>query len=153
MTALESVTRARVENMLAAIVGPVTTDQDGDFVIQGTNTRTYVRVVRQENLVLIRLFSWPNADVPRSPELYRWVATHPAGFGRISIVERDGTEEVDILVSHDLLGNTLDTDELGMALAGVNDVAEHSASEVSERFGGRMVFEDPNGTSERAALS
>jgi hypothetical protein len=141
--ALESVTRSRVQEMLSSIFGAVTVDEDDDFVVFDEGLPIYVGVHRQRDLILIQVFSYSNIDVPPSAELYQWVAMGASNltFGRVQLVPSRDDETVRVLISHDLLGNYLDSEELALAVFGVSNNAKSSGTEVQERFGGRRPGE------------
>jgi hypothetical protein len=88
--AFESVTRARVENMLADLVGAVAVRDDGDLAIEDDGTPLFVRVARHDGVVGVRVFA---QAAPRSPGL-----------------------EGDAIVSSDLLGSSLDHAALASAI-------------------------------------
>ncbi len=107
--ALESVTRVRVENMLADLVGAVAVRDDGDLAIEDAGTPIFVRVARRDGVVAVRVFAHAT---PRSPEL--------AG---------------ETMVSSDLLGSRLDHAALTRA---IREVAEGVARRAAERLGGDL---------------
>jgi hypothetical protein len=141
MAAIESVTRARVETMLARLVGQVATDEDGDLVIDHAGVRAYVTVVRLDSIVLLRIFAFSNREVPTSPELYRWAAMAPqyVEFARAALIEREGADTADVVISYELLGNYLDQGELDIAVERVLSVATRVATDVQAQFGGTSL--------------
>ncbi len=153
LIALENVTRSRVEEMLGGLFGGVSVDDDGDFVVVYGSGTIYVRVTRDEHLVFITLFAFTNTDVPPSTELFRWVAmgAETARFGQVRLLESHGSENLRVVVAHELLGNFLDSDELTMALASVSSIAQQSAQVVEERFGGRRLGSPANSTAPELA--
>jgi hypothetical protein len=83
--------------------------------------------------------------VPFSDELCRFIAFNPPDFrfGNLWLresPERDGTLE--ILYTHELLGDYLDREELLLAVGTVTAAADYLDNELQRRFGGERFHED-----------
>ena len=82
-------------------------------------------------------------DVPISNELFRHVALHAddCRIGHLSAFEND-RGSVNLFITHTLLGDYLDEDELVstvyMTLTTANDLDD----ELQKQFGGRRTYED-----------
>lgn len=131
--------RDRVQRMLIDIVGPVGLDRDGDFTVDHESVHVWVMVRDWEEgestTVEIRsIFLW---GVAGTPELFEYIATeaNTYRFGALGLFKRDdGTYNVSM--SHTLLGDTLDPEELKHALLAVTFTVNGLDDELKERFGG-----------------
>ena len=74
-------------------------------------------------------------EVELTNELARAIATESPMFGSVS------WDDGNIRISHLLIGNTLDEDELGLSLAMIGYYVDEIDDEWQLRFGGRKVIE------------
>lgn len=127
----------RVQRMLVDLVGRVEVDSDGDFTFAFESTRVFVSVEEWiEDLSVVRVVSIPVWEVPGSPELFQFVATKSFRFGSLFLFEReDGTFNVNF--SHQLIGDTLDPEELNHAVKAVTFTADQLDDEIKGQFGGK----------------
>lgn len=137
MTALEQLIRSRVQEILEGDFGAVTADADACWVLMERGP-VRVKLITADEYVVIGVDTLAVKDVPRSPELYQWVAEEreQAPFGHVRLVAADSEDRVNLIVLHELLGNHLDHAELVFAVVGVASVAASTADEVAARFGG-----------------
>jgi hypothetical protein len=83
--------------------------------------------------------------VPATPELFRHVAFHADDwyFGHLSVTQPDeGDDRVKLWLTHSLLGDYLDVEELKSALAALANTADGLDDELKQRFGGDRYHED-----------
>jgi hypothetical protein len=83
--------------------------------------------------------------VPATPELFRHVAMHADDwyFGHLSATRYDGDDaHVKLWLSHTLLGDYLDVEELKSALAAVANTADGLDEDLKASFGGERHHED-----------
>lgn len=82
--------------------------------------------------------------VTPTPELFRHVALHADGwyFGHLSVSQPEGEDRVKLWLSHALLGDYLDVEELKAAVAAVANTADGLDDELRASFGGQRYHED-----------
>jgi hypothetical protein len=137
--------RSRVQRMLAELLGSVRVGGNGSFIVENGSTVTFVDVIEWgEGSSLVRIYGALILDVPLTPDLYEWVATEGQRFhfGACRVIPgaEPGTGIVEM--SHTLLADYLDKDELMAAIAGVAGSGDDLDDELQARFGGRR-FTDP----------
>jgi hypothetical protein len=137
--------KERVQTFLTSL-GPVQIDSDGDYVLMAGSTRTYVRIVAHNNneATIVSVFAPILYDVPLTPELYKYVALHANDyiFGHLSLREDDGGMTGRVTMTHKLLGDYLDKEELFYAAFGIAGVADEIDDEMKTLFGGRRLVEE-----------
>ena len=81
--------------------------------------------------------------VPPTPELFRHVAFHADDwyFGHLSVSHHDDDERVKLWLSHALLGDYLDVEELKAAVAALAGTADGLDDELKASFGGERFHE------------
>ena len=117
----------------------------GDFFIRGESTGCHVMLEggwgpkKESNLV--HLLSFVLWDVPITEELLTFIAEGGTRyFGSLSLQRNeDGTG--DLILTHTLLGDFLDSEELNIALASVFFGADFLDDELQGRFGGRRTID------------
>jgi hypothetical protein len=130
----------RVQRLLTDIVGTVQIDRDGDFTFEYESTRVFVGVHPWEgqDLTIVRVSSIPVWEMKGSPELFERVATEAGKlrFGALSLFKRDdGLYNLNL--AHNLIGDTLDPDELKTAVLAVTFTSDDLDDEYSASFGGK----------------
>lgn len=80
-------------------------------------------------------------DVPITPQLFEWVARHGAAryFGAIRLTEGNDASKAILTMTHTLLGDTLDPEELGTALFLTLRDADKLDDELQKQFGGHRL--------------
>lgn len=135
--------KERVQTFLTKNLANVTVDKDGDFSIRHDSARVFVRTRGwREESTLITVFAAVVSGVTPSPELDHYIAynTDDFAFGHLSLTTfSDGTTS--IILSHRLLGDFLDEEELLRAVYGVAFTANDLDDELVSKFGGK-VFHD-----------
>lgn len=131
--------RAYVESLLEKLTNAdkVTPDQDGDYPVRVGDSLYFVRLIGDVNPV-VQVFSTAVKDIPNTPELCTELndINSRIRFARIFWV-RD-----QVLVESDLVGETLDPEELGSACNAVATITDHFAPLLAEKFGGTTSFAD-----------
>jgi hypothetical protein len=79
-------------------------------------------------------------DVPLSPQLYEWIAKNGGlrHFGALRLTESEGSKGT-LALTHTLLGETLDPEELGVPLFLMLRDADSLDDELQRQFGGSRV--------------
>ena len=137
--------RSRVETFLRDELGSVTIDKDGDFTVREGSARVFitVRPIGEEH-VLVNIWSPLIKNVPASQELFEYLATgNLYNFGKLVAMREDDGKHARVVMSHVLLGDYLDPQELALAVAMVVMTADEVDTEIRERFGGETFHDDP----------
>lgn len=134
-------TKDKVQRLLTDLLNNVQIDKEGRFNFRHGSTQVFVRVREWQEGTVVDVFAPTNFDIPATPELFRYVATNADAyvFGRLGATEHD--KGVNIAFSHTLLGDTLDPDELKLAVFAVAGTAEKIDDEIRAKFGG-SIFHD-----------
>lgn len=136
--------RGKVQQYLTQNFNSVTVDKDGDFSLRNGSSRIFVRTwTRDEvdwtvvNLEVPLLF-----DVKETPAVFEHVALHADDyiFGHLNAVRTD--DGLRICLSHGLLGDYLDEEELVRAVSSMLGIADDIDDELREQFGGHRFHED-----------
>jgi hypothetical protein len=137
-------TRGKVQQYLTHNFGNVNIDEDGDFSLRHGSARVFVRTRTREGAN----FTWVSLDVPvllgvkETPQVFEHVALHADDylFGHLNAVRTD--DGLMICLSHALLGEYLDEEELSRAVGGMLGTAEELDDELQTQFGGKRFHED-----------
>jgi hypothetical protein len=113
-------------------------DSDGDVPIQRGSAMYYVRVLDLD-IPLVRLFSPLIRNVKSSPELLEAIndINNKIWMGRVSWI--DDT----VLASYETIAESLDKVELEQACQNMSWIADTFDTELHDKFGGDLMFEDP----------
>lgn len=134
-------TRKRVQALLTSNLGPVHVDQRGWYSIPSGSARLWVEVTPwRDPGGLVTVFALTNRQVPRSMELFEFLATHSEElmFGRLG-AWRDGDDSVTTVFRYSLLGSTLDPEELRNAVEAIAETADRLDDLIRSRFGGELL--------------
>lgn len=140
--ALLDATRERLQEMLTEIFERIEVDKYGSYTFPAESARVFVKVhLFGGDRTVVNIFAHTNIDVPASEELFRYIALNSNTwmFGHLGASERDG--RVLVTLSHRLLGEHLQLEELKAAAYSVAFTADQIDDEVKERFGGRVFHE------------
>lgn len=139
--------REQVRQILTGAFGNVSVDGDGDYSIRNESARIFIRCYEQQlsgdsTRTLVLVWSIVLSDVPPSPELFRHIATLGSDyvFGHLHCREHEGSVMVNM--SHKLLGDYLDSEELIATVVGIAVTANELDEELQGRFGGSRFHED-----------
>lgn len=141
MSQAVALVKEKVQRYLTDMLGSVTIDRDGDFAIRYGSAQLFVRVSAFGEGSIANVFAPTNSEVPASPELYRYVAEINRNyvFGKFSTRESEG--KVTVSLTHALLGEYLDPDELKSALGLLAALADEVDDDIKSKFGGRRFHE------------
>ncbi len=142
MPTVEEVTQ-RVQRMLADNFS-TRLGRDGAFFVEkgSTSCRISCNPMGETDHVLVTLNIPILHDVPISDDLCRWIALEGSRmFGSYSLYADDSGKEGFLWFGHNLLGDTIDTDELCIAVALCLRMADMEDDELQKRFGGRLTIE------------
>jgi hypothetical protein len=136
--------RGKVQQFLTQNFGNVNIDRDGDFSLRHGSARVFVRTLTREEVD----FTWISLDIPllsgvkETPEVFEYIALHADDymFGHLNAVRTD--DGLRIFVSHALLGDYLDEQELLKAVGAMLGTAEDLDDELKAQFGGTRFHED-----------
>ena len=133
--------KAKVQRILSDKLGSVRIDNDGDFVLQNGSSVGFVKVRSWgDDETIVKVWSPILSKVKPSPQLYKWVATsgQERFFAHVRIIEGD-SNQVMIILEHDLLGDYLDPDELMNTVLSVMLGADEWDDELQKMFGGERA--------------
>ncbi len=140
MAANVDVVKAKVQAILTEN-GPVQIDADGDFSFGMGSTRVFIRVLPHPNdqATVLSIFAPVLINVPRSAELYEFLAMNSDHmiFGHLTLAAGESDDTGTLLVTHKLLGDYLDAEELMYAAVGVVGVADQIDEDLQAEFGGK----------------
>jgi hypothetical protein len=144
----------KTRDCLHSIFGEVNVKRAGDsFVLQEGSTFVYVRPLPVgESKSVIEIFAYVAVDVTITEALLRFLLVNNprlilGAFGLS--VEADGRGT--IVLSHSILGNSVDSDQLYGSVSAVARVADEIDEKIVEMFGGSTAL-DKLMTRERATV-
>ena len=133
-------------------------DDDGDLKIPYNSTVVYISVEEldrsefseeskkfyednQISTTYVEVWAPVIVDVKPSDVLFKWVATEGQKykFGGFKVSPIKNTDEVQLIFSHSLAGDTLDPGELKNALIAVSGTADHQDENLQKLFGGKRI--------------
>jgi hypothetical protein len=137
-------TRSKVQQYLTHNFNNVNIDEDGDFSLRNGSARIFVRIRTRDEVE----FTWVSLDIPlllgvkETPQVFEYVALHADDymFGHLNAVRSD--DGLVIYISHALLGEYLDEQEIGFAVAGMLVTADNLDDELQTQFGGKRFHEE-----------
>jgi hypothetical protein len=133
--------RSKVQRILTDMLGSVTVGADGIIILHNGSTAGIVDVVDWgDGDTIVKITSPMLSNVRLTPEVYEWVATEGQNkWFAHARVARESETHGRILWEYDLLGNSLDPDELKHAVSAVMVGADEQDDELQKRFGGTKV--------------
>lgn len=148
-------TRRLVETFLAGMVKGLHVADTGVMSFPMGSTRVFVEVRDwRDPAGVVTVYAITNRSVPRSPELFEYLATHSDDFvfGRLAAWLPDGEpDSAWIVFRHTILGSTMDPAELRNAIMAVAVTADQLDDTIKERFGGLLFHEQAPEGGEQAA--
>jgi Putative bacterial sensory transduction regulator len=137
-------TRGKVQQYLTHNFSNVNIDRDGDFSLRHGSARIFVRTRTHEKAD----FTWVSLDIPvllavkETPQVFEYVALHADQyvFGHLNAVR--GDDGLVVYLSHSLLGEYLDEEELLRAVGAMLGTAEQIDDELQAQFGGKRFHEE-----------
>lgn len=133
----EQLLRVRIEEIISGVVGHLgaVQDDDGDYPLLRRSTPVYARLLCDHNPAVLQVFAVLVADISASPELYAELndLNTASSFARLFHVGEQVLAEVD------LVADSLDADELRVAINRILSVAHDIAPTLSAVLGGIPV--------------
>jgi hypothetical protein len=133
--------RERVEEIIGDLFGSlaIIPDQDGDYPLLRRSVPVYARLVTIDSTPTLQVFAVVLEDIEASPELLNELndLNKGASFARVFHVESQVLAEVD------LVAETLDHDELRVAVERIRELVVRIAPTIALVFGGQEVV-DPS---------
>jgi hypothetical protein len=129
--------REKVERYIQDLVGPHEVNERGVVHFRWGSTKVHVESLpfgEDESVVFISIALL--YYLQPSPELFRYVAMHADDwyFGHLSVSEKEG--KLTLWLTHSLLGDYLDVEELKTAVATMAKTADRLDDELKAKFGG-----------------
>jgi hypothetical protein len=133
----------KVQRILTDMLGSVRVGKDGSFYMTNESAAIFVEVKEWGDGVVVKILSPMLRQVRATAEVYEWVATEGQSlwFAHARVVDR-GEGLCDILMEQDLLGDTLDPEELTTAVSAVAITANDLDDKLQSRFGGIRWTDD-----------
>jgi hypothetical protein len=130
--------RSHVETLLESVTGKpqVKPDDDGDYAVRFQNALYFVRILGTEHPV-VQVFAIAVAGAEVRPELYEVLNRINAQLTFARTFATDGK----VVIASELIGESLDADELSSACAAVARAADHFGPILAKQFGGELPFE------------
>jgi hypothetical protein len=133
----------KVQRYLADLIGGVELTADGRFTFQHGSARVFVTCTEWHGETLVTVTAPVLIECAASPELFEHIAL--AGddyvFGHL-FAQRADDGTVAVLLTHRLLGDFLDPDELKHAVGGVVTSGDQVDDELKTRFGGKRFHDN-----------
>jgi hypothetical protein len=134
----------KVQRILTDMLGSVQVRKNGTFYMTNDSAAIIVEVREWGDETIVKVFSPMLRNVRPTEEVFRWIATEGQSFwfahARAYIRDEDGL--CDILMEQDLLGDTLDPEELRTAVSAVAISANDLDDKLQSRFGGIRWTDD-----------
>jgi hypothetical protein len=137
--------KEKVERYVADLVGPYEVNDSGAIHFRWGSTHVFLECMTYGDEWSVVFISVPVLyDLQPSGELYEYVALHADDwhFGHLSLTRNKGDDRVKLWMTHSLLGDYLDVEELKAAVAGIGKAADGLDDELKARFGGDRHHED-----------
>jgi hypothetical protein len=134
--------KEKVERYVLDLIGPYEVNDLGEIHFRWGSAHVFLKAVQygaDESIVVINIPFL--LEVAPSPEVFRHVALHADDwhFGHLSATETgDGLK---LWLTHSLLGDYLDVEELKTAVATMASTADQLDDELRAKFGGRRYHE------------
>ena len=137
-------TSAKVQQYLTQNFNNINIDKYGGYSLRHGSARIFVRVWTRDEVdwTVVQLEVPLLNAVKETPEVFEHIALHADDyiFGHLNATRSD--DGLRISLSHSLLGDYLDEDELVHAFAAMLSGADHLDDELRTQFGGERFHED-----------
>ena len=141
--------RSHVETLLEKLTGQpcLKPDGEGDYPVRFEQAVYYVRLLDVERPV-VQVFAVAVAGAEERPELFAALNT----INRQLRFARTFVTSGKVVFASELLGETIDVDELASACGAVATAADHFGPLIAKEYGGELQFHDvaPTGDSPAA---
>jgi hypothetical protein len=138
------VLKDKVQRYLTDLVCAVEITADGRFTFHDGSTQVSVTCsMWAQDRTVASIMAPILLGVPATSELFEYIATNANRylFGHLSAL-RDDDGTVGVLLTHELLGDFLDPDELKIAVGSVALTANDLGDEMKARFGGKRFHDE-----------
>jgi len=137
--------KEKVARYVEDLIGPYEQNDRGEIHFRWGSARVFVDCRRfgdEESIVYISIPLLFNLEP--TPELFRHVALHADDwyFGHLNLSENKDDKRLRLWLSHALLGDYLDVEELKSAVAAIAKTADTLDDELKATFGGERYHED-----------
>ena len=136
--------KEKVGRYIEDLMGPYETNQRGEMHFRWGSTRVFVRCTPLGDEEAVVYITIPLLfGLEGTPELFKHVAMHADDwhFGHLSLAKNSSDERFTLWLTHTLLGDYLDVEELKTALAMMSKTADQLDDELKETFGGDRYHE------------
>lgn len=133
----------KVQRILTDMLGSVQVRKSGTFYMTNDSAAIFVEAREWGDETIVKIFSPMLRNVRPTDEVFRWIATEGQSYWFAharAYVRDDGL--CDIIMEQDLLGDTLDPEELRTAVSAVAINANDLDDELQSRFGGIRWTDD-----------
>jgi hypothetical protein len=139
------VLREKVERYVADLIGPYEVNEWDKIHFRWGSAHVFLECMtygEEESVVFISIpllyYLTP------APELFRYVGLHADDwhFGHLSVTENKDDDRLKLWLTHSLLGDYLDVEELKTAVAAMARTADGLDDELKAKFGGERYHED-----------
>jgi hypothetical protein len=137
--------REKVERYVEDLVGPFEVDQWDQLHFRWGSAHVFVQCLPYGDDGSVVFITIPLlARLSSDPELFRHVALHADDwhFGHLSLTQNKDDNRLKLWLTHSLLGDYLDVEELKTALAAMGKIADGLDDELKAKFGGDRYHED-----------
>lgn len=141
MAANQQLVHSNVQRILADNFNGVELWKDG-WTLRHESARLFIRLVEQDERVLVALTAPLVFGCQPSPELFKHVAMEGGEYFFGHVVAVDSEAKIDLYFKHTLLGDFLDDGELEQAIIGLLGTANDLDDELAKTFGGKRFHED-----------
>jgi hypothetical protein len=132
--------RQRLETMLESFLGTddLVTDSEGDYPVRAGSAKYYIRLSDETEPAVVHVYAHILVGVPASEKLYETLNSVNSfiKFGRM-FHQGDA-----VLVSTELLADTLDLEELTESCRSIAELADRYDDLFKSEFGGRTYEDD-----------
>jgi hypothetical protein len=137
--------KEKVGRYVTDLVGPYEVNKNGELHFRWGSAHVFLdcRTYGDEDSVVFINIPFLFRLAP-TPELFRHVAVHSDDwyFGHLSLTESSEDGKLTLWLTHSLLGEYLDVEELKTAVAGMGKTADALDDELRTKFGGDRYHED-----------
>ncbi|NBU62938.1 MAG: hypothetical protein EBS29_00270 [Chloroflexia bacterium] len=123
-------------------------DEEGDIYVDQDGTICYVSIeefgeqIKKGNDILVKIYAPMVWDVPRTPALYKWVATEAQTdfLCRVACNENHAGDAklTDIYLEHGMFGDNMQAEELLSSVVYMISVVNLSYQDIHDTFGGNL---------------
>lgn len=148
------VVKDKVQRFAKEVFNVVNLEDDGNLIVFYESTAIHI-MVNEFNLspeeaktreeldlpsIIVQVWAPVLQEVPMTPQLFEWVALEGHyNFGNYRVVPLDNRPGANLILTYNLVGDTLDSTELKNAIVMIANTADDDDDELKKRFGGDRV--------------